>query len=261
MKKIKIILTIFFILLLTIGYSYAWSGQTHEWVCEQIHKTNKELNKKLDYNQFIRGCTAPDKEFKDQQNHHCYVARQCHTIDISKIKSNSLAYFSDIEDCTEESYFDCPAMEKFEEYTKKMSESNFSFYIGVSIHYFTDAHVPLHQIMGEDYWKCHMPFEEKIDDNLKNEKRFWTVTQACEIYFPCKKAGKVSRKCDKKYDVNIVYSYENIVDLVKKTDKTLSERLKLNYESDYSYLLKKHPTGLFGLIINRIINFFRMILG
>jgi len=257
----KIILTVVFISLLTIQYSYAWSGHTHEWICEQIYRTDKELNKKLDYSQFIRGCTAPDVEFKDQQNHHCYVAKQCHAINASKINPNSLAYFSDVEDCIGESYYDCPSMEKFEEYIKKASGSNFSFYIGVSTHYFTDAHVPVHQTMGEDNWKCHIPFEEKIDDNLKKDKKFWTVTQACEIYLPCKKAGKVSRKCEEGYNVAITYSYEDIINLIQKTDKTLSERLKLSYESDYSYLLKKYPTGFFGLIINRIVNFFRMILG
>ena len=97
MKKTKIILIILLISLLTIQFSYAWSGYTHEWICEQIYRTNKELNKKLDYNQFIRGCTAPDVEFKDKSYHHCYVAKECHEIDINKIEINSLNYFSDIK--------------------------------------------------------------------------------------------------------------------------------------------------------------------
>jgi hypothetical protein len=261
MSKITIIFTILSILLLTTQYSYAWNGYTHEWICEQIYRTNKELNKKLDHDQFIRGCTAPDVEFKDKSYHHCYAVRQCHFIDVSKIEPNSLTYFSDIKDCVGKSYFDCPALEKFEDSLINARKDNFSFYVGVSTHYFTDAHVPMHQIMGEDFFKCHAPFENDIDKELKEDKKSWTVSKNCEIYFPCEKTGKVSKKCDEKYDADIVYSYENIIDLIEKTDKTLSERLKLNYESDYSYLLKRNPTGFFGLIIDKIINFFRMIFG
>ena len=246
---------------LLLPESFAWDSTTHKFICEQIYQTNKELNKILDHDQFLRGCNAPDTEFNDQQNHHCYAAKECHSIDVTKTKPNSLTYFSDIENCVEKSYFDCPAMEKFEEYIKKSSESNFSFYVGVSTHYFTDSYVPVHQTMGEDSFKCHMPFEKKIGDNLKNGKRFWTVTQDCEIYFPCKKAGKMARKCDKGYDATISYSYKDLVELIQKTDKTLNEKLNISYDSDYSYLLEDHITGFFGLITNRIINFFRMITG
>jgi len=258
MKKIFFI--IFIILLLTIQPSYAWTGYTHEWICKQIYETNKELNKRLDYSQFIRGCTAPDVEFKDQTYHHCYAAKQCHNIDVTKVEPNSLTYFSDIKDCVEKSYFDCPAIERFEASLKNAIGDNFSLYVGASTHYFTDAHVPVHQTMGEDFWKCHSPFENAIDKKLKNEKS-WTVSENCEIYFPCGKAGKVSRKCNEKYDANIVYSYENMVDLVKKTDNALNEKLKLNYKSDYSYLLQKYPTGFFGSIIDKISSFFRTIFG
>ncbi|MDI6825778.1 MAG: zinc dependent phospholipase C family protein [Candidatus Aenigmarchaeota archaeon] len=257
MKKILVMLIFLFFLLQN---SFAWNFATHEFICEQIYQTNKELNKILDHDQFLRGCNAPDTEFNDQQNHHCYVARQCHVIDTSKIKPNSLAYFSDIEDCVEGSYFDCPAMEKFEEYIEKASENNFSFYVGVSTHYFTDAHVPVHQTMGEDYWKCHIPFEKKIDDNLKSGKRSWTVSVKCEVYFPCEKVKKVSRKCDKGYNVDVIYSYKNIVELIEKTDKTLSKKLDLSYESDYSHLLGRRSTGFFTLIASRIVNFFRILI-
>jgi len=261
MKLIKKFIILLMFSSLLLPESFAWDSTTHKFICEQIYQTNKELNKILDHDQFLRGCNAPDTEFNDQQNHHCYAAKECHSIDVTKTKPNSLTYFSDIENCVEKSYFDCPAMEKFEEYIKKSSESNFSFYVGVSTHYFTDSYVPVHQTMGEDSFKCHMPFEKKIGDNLKNGKRFWTVTQDCEIYFPCKKAGKMARKCDKGYDATISYSYKDLVELIQKTDKTLNEKLNISYDSDYSYLLEDHITGFFGLITNRIINFFRMITG
>jgi hypothetical protein len=253
----KFFVTLVFLLLLP--NSFAWDFATHEFVCEQIYQTNKELNKILDHDQFLRGCNAPDKEFNDQQNHHCYVAKQCHKINTSKIDPNSLAYFSDIEDCIEESYFDCPAIEKFEEYVRKASESNFSFFLGAATHYFTDAHVPLHQTMGEDDFKCHIPFESKIGENLKRGRKFWKVVQDCEFYFPCKKIGKTIRKCEEKYYANITYSYEDLVNLIQKTDEVISERLNITYKSDYSYLLRKYPSYL-ELMTNRIINFFRMVL-
>lgn len=249
------------IISLLIPTSFAWGFTTHEFICEQIYQTNEELNEMLDHEQFLRGCNAPDAEFKDQRDHHCYVARECHSIDASRVEPNSLTYFSDIQDCVEDSYFHCPALEKFDEYLNKASKSSFSFYVGASVHYFTDSHVPLHQTMGEDYWDCHMPFEKNIGNNLKSNKRSWTVTQKCDVYFPCKKAGKMPRKCKEKYTVDVSYTHEDIIGLIEKTDNALTEKLKLSYQSDYSHLLKKYPTGFFELITNNILNFFSMLTG
>jgi len=257
MKKILII----FFLFLLIPNSFAWDFATHEFICEQIYHTNKDLNRILDHDQFLRGCNAPDTEFDDQQNHHCYVAKQCHVINTTKINPGSVAYFTDIEDCIGDTYFDCPALNKFEEFIEKASKGNYSFFIGVSTHYYTDAHVPVHQTMGEDWWNCHVPFEKQVNDNLNEGKRFWIVTQKCDIHFPCEKHGKVNRKCDEKYNVNLIFSYENIVELIGKTDRTLSQKLNLSYESDYSYLLKKYPTGFASLIMNRIGNLLKILTG
>jgi len=213
----------------------------------------------LEHDEFLRGCNAPDTEFKDQINHHCYVARECHKIDMAKINPVSLAYFSDIEDCMEDSYFDCPALEKFNEYVEKSPEYNLSFNIGVSTHYFTDAHVPVHQTMGEDWWECHLPFEKQINENLEGKNKFWIVKQSCLIYFPCERHGKVNRKCEEGYTVDVIFSYEDIVRLIEKTDTTITDKLNFSYKSDYSYLLKKEPTGFFSLIIEKILKFFNML--
>jgi len=254
----KILMTLLFFLL--IPNSFAWDSTTHEFICEQIYQTNKDLNRVLDHDQFLRGCNAPDTEFKDEQNHHCYVAKQCHVIDTSKTNPVGTAYFTDIGDCIEGSYFDCPALNKFEEFLEKTSEGNYSFYVGVSIHYYTDAHSPVHQVMGEDWWNCHLPFEKGVGDNLKNSERFWFVTRRCDVYFPCEKHGMVNRKCSEKYDANVTFSYVNLVELIKKTDQALSQKLNLSYESDYSYLLKKHETGFLISIFNKITNFFEILM-
>jgi hypothetical protein len=214
----------------------------------------------LDYERFLRGCNAPDEEFKDFQNHHCYVAKECHTIDTSRIDPVSLSYFSDIEDCKEDSYFDCPALRKFNESMRKASEDNFSFYVGAATHYFTDAFVPLHQTMGESWWDCHLPFEEEIDEKLKKGERFWRVSQECYVYFPREKRGKANRKCEEGYSTNIVFTYEDIVNLIEKTDKTLTRRLNISHEGDYSYLFKRPHSGFFHLILSKIIDFLKLFL-
>lgn len=250
MKKLSVL--IFFLLIIQPVYSWGWP--THIFICKQIYNSNKDLNKMLNKDEFLRGCIAPDKEFKDTRYHHCYVAKQCKNINVSIIDSSGLPYFADIKNCMEDSYFDCPTLEKFEESLEKVISNNFSFYVGAATHYFTDAYVPVHQIMGEDWWKCHLLFEQKIDEKLEKGERFWTVSQKCEIYFPCKKISEINRKCDSGYNVTIFYSYEDIVEIIKKTDLAISERLNIT-EGNYSYLLEKKPTGFFVLILNKIAKF------
>lgn len=239
MKKI---LTIFVFLILLIPFVSAWGWSTHSFICEQIYRTNKELNKMLDNEDFLRGCIAPDKEFEDTAYHHCYVARECKTLNISKINPGGLLYFTDLENCIEDEYFHCPALEKFEESVDKAKINNFSFWLGVSTHYITDAHVPVHQIMGEDYWSCHSPFEEMVGENLEEGKRSWDVSLACEVYFPCRLAGTQPRKCENSYVANIKFSYSDIVEVIEITDEEISKKLNIA-DGDYSYLLEKKPTG------------------
>ncbi len=230
------------IFLLLIPTAYSWGWDTHIWICKQIYDSNKDLNKVLDRWEFIRGCIAPDKEYDDQINHHCYVAKECKTIDVTKTDPAGLSYFTDIEACIEDEYFDCPAMEKFDEALNNATKSNFSFYVGVATHYFTDSYVPLHQTMGEDYWECHVEFEKKIDEKIERNKKFWTVTQDCKVYFPCYKVGNSNRKCAEGYDAEITFAYEDIVEIIEKTDSAISERLDLE-RGDYSYLKEQISTG------------------
>jgi len=215
----------------------------------------------LDHNQFLRGCIAPDKEFGDTINHHCYVAKQCKDIDVSKIEPNSLTYFADIGSCIEGGYFDCPTEEKFDEAIQNATRSDFSFYLGVATHYFTDARVPVHQTMGEDWFNCHSPFEGEVGKKLESNSRFWNVSRVCDVYFPCRKAGSVNRKCKDKYTVEVFYSYEDVVELAELTDRVLSESLNLDYRSDYSHLLRNDWRNLLDRLTSMISYIFRVLFG
>ena len=249
----RLLFTIF-VILTSIPIAFSWGWTTHEWFCEQIYNKNHDLQQKLDKQEFLRGCIAPDKEYKDTRYHHCYVAKECKPIDITKTDPGGLPYFTDITSCKQEIYFDCPAMLKFEEAINNASKSDFSFYLGVATHYFTDSFVPVHQIMGEDYFTCHLPFENKIDKKLEADEKFWTVTQKCEIYFPCYKTGSTVRKCSTSYDVEIEFSYADVVEVLQKTDSDISTKLGMK-EGEYSGLLRNNVTGFFTMLLNRILEF------
>ncbi|MBS3052620.1 MAG: zinc dependent phospholipase C family protein [Candidatus Aenigmarchaeota archaeon] len=228
-------LIMFMIVILLIPSAHSWGYKTHEWLCKKLYENNQDLKKMIvDEEEFLRGCIAPDKEYDDQKDHHCYVSKECKEINISDIDPGNLPYFKDIEDCTGEEYFDCPALIKFDEAIKNATASNFSFYIGVSTHYMTDSFVPVHQIMGEDYYKCHAPFEEHINNKLKSNEKNWEVSVNCDVYFPCKKLTKAVRKCENSYNVQITFAYDDILEVLKKTDSSISRKLNLtegNYEN------------------------------
>ncbi len=247
----KFIIALIFLLLI-LPITYSWGYTTHEWFCEKLYENNQDLKKIItNKEEFLRGCLAPDKEYDDQNNHHCYVSKECKLINVSKIDPGSLTYFSDMANCVEGTYFHCPALIKFEEAIKNSTIDNPSFYIGVSTHYMTDAYTPVHQIMGEDYYKCHAPFEREINNKLEKNEGDWEVSTNCDIYFPCKKAGKAVRKCENSYNVDVTFSYKDIIEALKKTDHSLSSKLNItegNYDSlsitgniaaaDYRYLIE-----------------------
>ncbi len=253
------LLSILAAFLLTIPAVYSWGWETHSFFCEHIYNSNIELNKRLDRDEFLRGCLAPDKEYKDSRNHYCYVAKQCKVIDVNRTNAGELPYFTDFQECMEDNYFDCPAMENFEEALNNATISNFSFYVGVAAHYFTDSYVPVHQTMGEDYFKCHLPFESKVDNKLEKGEKFWTITQPCKFYFPCSNERNVTRKCSNSYYAEISYSYEDVIEVLEKTDSAVGKNLGIK-EGDYSHLLKTKPTAWITLILDKILELLRRVL-
>jgi hypothetical protein len=235
--------------LLFLPMAAAWGYQTHVWICEQLYTGNEAMrmmikNKTL----FLEGCNAPDIAINDQRYHNCYYAVECKEIDTSKRAPATLHYFDDISSCFNQSYFSCPALDRFNQTIKARDE----YSIGMAIHYYTDAYVPLHQVTGEDYFSCHKPFEDKVD--AKVNSKFWTVSQKCTFSFPCIKTGSSIRKCKREYTDIVSFSYEDLVKVVIKTDEEVSTKLNIS-KGEYGYLLRK--TGHFHLIIQKILDFIR----
>lgn len=238
-----LILIVFF-----IPSVYSWGFQTHEWICRQLLGGNSDLKQMVNETEFMSGCNAPDIEIKDQIYHNCYYARECKPINIEIKDRVSLAYFAEIKDCFESQFYSCPALSRFNSSIKK----NTSYWIGASIHYISDAFTPTHQITGEDYYKCHKPFEDKVDSKIKQKN--WVVKQQCEFSFPCFKAGSMIRKCQRKYNSTIEYSYYDLVDLVIVIDREVSNKLNIK-QGKY---LNLRYTGMFSFL-NKIMEFFNYI--
>lgn len=101
----------------------------------------------------LNGSIAPDRDFKDFANHHCY---------------------SPLWNCPKGDWlcpdaFDCPALEKADYWLAKSREDSGcqKYYdIGVASHYFLDSKVFWHQVESEEYDKCHAKFEELVGENI-----------------------------------------------------------------------------------------------
>jgi hypothetical protein len=193
---------------------------------------------------FLEGCNAPDNVINDQRYHNCYYAAECKEIDTSRRAAATLHYFDDISSCFNLNYFSCPTLDRFNQTIKNKDD----YSIGMAVHYYSDAYVPMHQITGEDYFSCHKPFEDKVDVRVKS--KFWTVSQKCTFSFPCSKLGSSIRKCKSEYTDVISLSYEDLVKVVVKTDEEVSAKLNIS-KGDYAYLMRR--TGLFHLIIEKIL--------
>lgn len=105
----------------------------------------------------INGSIAPDKDFKDFINHHCY--------DLSWDCPEGYDW-----DCPTKN--DCPALEKADEWLlKSRSDSGCLKYydIGVASHYFSDSKVFWHKVQREDYDRCHRPFESQVGDRINED--------------------------------------------------------------------------------------------
>lgn len=255
MKNVFIIIVIFYLLLPLVA---SWGFETHLWICEQLYNGNNKLQKMLKKDDFLHGCNAPDFEFNDQKYHNCYMARECKKINVRNISPATFTYFSDINDCYIGKPFSCPALDRFNQSLNKALINNFSYYVGAAVHYYSDAFVPLHQVTGEDYWDCHVAFENKIDDKLVKNEKFWVISQSCIFYFPCVATEKMIKKCQNAYIADISFSYYDMVEVIKQIDKDLAYRFNIS-TGDYSYLLKNNITGLLTFIFNRIIDIFESI--
>jgi len=138
------------ILLLLVSPAISWDWTTHQYAAREICD-RLECGQCLDY--MLNGSIAPDKDFKDFINHHCY---------------------DPLSECPKGGWtcpdvFDCPAIAKSVEWLDKAT-SDYGcekFYdIGVASHYYLDSRVFWHRVSNEDESQCHARFESLVGDEI-----------------------------------------------------------------------------------------------
>jgi len=111
----------------------------------------------------LNGSIAPDRDFKDFVNHHCYDP-------LWNCPSGDWV-------CPE--VFDCPALEKSGYWLAEGEQATGceKFYdIGVASHYYLDSRVFWHQIKSEDYESCHAKFEDMVGQNIEGDFDIWVCS-------------------------------------------------------------------------------------
>jgi len=150
-------------LFLFVSISFAWDWDTHRQLARDL------LLK--DYSgcasQIDAGAVAPDKDFKDFTNHHCY-SLGCPADDKSFCPKNTNS---------------CPALTQAAIWLARAKNETATctkaYDFSVATHYTADAFDPMHQITGEDYDKCHAVYEDKIGTAVKKGKPF-NISVICE---------------------------------------------------------------------------------
>jgi len=129
------IITILFILLISINITQAWNSKTHQLIVEELYYSIPyELESKLDLELMRNGSTSPDLIFHDQRTHH-YPTSYNKTIEW---------------------------LNKTKEQIKNNDYENASYSFGVVTHYISDSFVGPHYISKEDP-KLHTKFEYQIE--------------------------------------------------------------------------------------------------
>lgn len=181
MRQNAFMALIFFAFVLTAPPAFAWQSETHARLAE---KACRDFSCSC-ISEIRDAATIPDREFRDNINHHCYF-QQPETLKGLEIRNDFHDNLS--TSCAPSKYYDCPkkndcpALEKMERWIAESKGKNGCEKwkdIGIASHYFFDSKVFWHKVQNEDYYKCHEPFEGKV------EKRFeggdggnWTI-EAC----------------------------------------------------------------------------------
>lgn len=143
--------------------SFAWQWETHSALAEKACRD------------FDCGCISeirdaaivPDRDFRDNIRHHCYNL---------SVPCVSSGYY----DCPKKN--DCPALEYMEKWlVQSQNKSGCERWrdIGIASHYFFDSKVFWHKTQGEDYYKCHEPFEGKVEKKFETLEGSAWVIEAC----------------------------------------------------------------------------------
>jgi len=141
----------------------AWQWETHSTLAEKACRD------------FDCGCieeirdaaVVPDRDFRDNIRHHCY------NLSVPCVSSE---YY----DCPKKN--DCPALEYAQNWlSDSHSKTGCEKWksIGIASHYFFDSKVFWHKTQGEDYYKCHEPFEGKVGKKFENRDGSAWVIEAC----------------------------------------------------------------------------------
>lgn len=148
------------LILILLLSSFSWDWDTHKWIANQVCDY---LNCGVCREYILNGSIAPDKDFNDFTNHHCY-----------NTSWNCLASPTNEWACPTRN--DCPALEKAQSWLSNKTEGCSYYYnIGVASHYFSDSKVFWHRVQNEDYDNCHAPFETAVGNDI--EKADFTVTR------------------------------------------------------------------------------------
>jgi hypothetical protein len=162
--------------LITVGDTFAWTGYTHQWICDNAGLS--ELNCANADDPKMQS-QHPDINFK---NHHC----------------------------TQGAY-DCSARLIADKYLKiNTTEAR-----GFAAHLYSDSMVPVHWY-STDYDTCHKIFEDGVEEKLKNSQNIrydlfnsqfdfssWNITMQCPAKFG-KENRTVELYADNKYMDTVV---------------------------------------------------------
>lgn len=150
------------VFILLLGIVNSWDWDTHRYIARELCE-DLECGVCLEY--MINGSIAPDKDFRDPINHHCYSPLwKCPEGDWT---------------CATENH--CPALEKTNEWLQKSRNDIgcMKYYdMAVASHYFMDSKVFWHKVKNEDYENCHRPFETQVGNHIDEDQ--FTVT-VCNI--------------------------------------------------------------------------------
>ncbi len=159
----KNIIIVFIVVFLSSQFlSVAWDWDTHRWIAEKICN---DFNCQC-LSEIKEGSIIPDRDFKDFRNHVYYNPNTCKPSPYYKCPK----------------YFNDAALRKTDYWLNKAKEASGCErwkYIGIASHYFFDSKVIWHQVVGESYYECHKPFEDKVGEKFKYGEKNWTVCH-CE---------------------------------------------------------------------------------
>jgi hypothetical protein len=139
--------------LLLLSVCLSWDWPTHQYAAREICAYTG-CGDCLPY--MLNGSIAPDRDFKDTINHHCYEPVQT----------------CPAGNWTCPNRTDCPALEKAQEWLDIAGQDtgcNKAYDIGVASHYYLDSKVFWHTVSNEDYENCHAKFEHQVGLRIESE--------------------------------------------------------------------------------------------